>query len=270
MKRCYILAVLAVAFLAIGEAVRPFGYRNRKLAENRSQSGIRKDFWFSQYQHRVLAEEARRLSKVGITRYQDFWPVPNLKAFAVSDRDVCCCNAFVADCNLGYHKYGVVHPVWKSHAVGNTQTAGVLEGPPPEELMTPCNGTMCRQYPRDDNVEVRCYYARFMGTICTANPYLIEMRLRLHCSRSKKSKLARLQLSTCKTMVQHRSHTPIATITESTTYESLYPQFCGYYKLVPIQRDQLGNKYSQGRKNIRASVSSQLGQLPSVTLVAYE
>ncbi|KAG6949789.1 hypothetical protein JG688_00014483 [Phytophthora aleatoria] len=111
--------------------------------------------------------------------------------------------------------------------------------------MTPCNGTMCRQYPRDDNVEVRCYYARFMGTICTANPYLIEMRLRLHCSRSKKSKLARLQLSTCNTMVQHRSHTPIATITESTTYE-------------------------RAVNNIRASVSSQLGQLPSVTLVAYE
>ncbi|KAG3048200.1 hypothetical protein PI125_g26745 [Phytophthora idaei] len=41
MKRCYILAVLAVAFLAIGEAVGTSGYRNRKLAENRSQRLLR-------------------------------------------------------------------------------------------------------------------------------------------------------------------------------------------------------------------------------------
>ncbi|EEY62728.1 uncharacterized protein PITG_14520 [Phytophthora infestans T30-4] len=134
----------------------------------------------------------------------DFSPVEDLKSFAISDRGAWCCNGFIGDCNLNDRKCGVVHPVWGNPAVtcltlnrteklaatatlkvvdkfssticGPVLEAGVLEGPPTEDLMTPCNGIMYRQCPRTNNVESMCYNARFMGIACTTNPYPIEMR----------------------------------------------------------------------------------------------
>ncbi|KAF1787086.1 Leucine-rich repeat domain, L domain-like [Phytophthora cactorum] len=120
----------------------------------------------------------------------DLSPVADLKSFAVSDRGAWCCNGFIGECNLEDRKCGLVHPVWGNPAVtclasnrtgkvattatlklvekfssticGPVLEAGILEGPPTEELMTPCNGTMYRQCPRADNVESMCYNARFM------------------------------------------------------------------------------------------------------------
>ncbi|ETL45754.1 hypothetical protein L916_04218 [Phytophthora nicotianae] len=136
----------------------------------------------------------------------DLSAVTDLKSFAVSDRGAWCCNGFIGTCDLDDRKCGVVHPVWGNPAVsclgsdrnekiatattlqlagkfssticGPVLEAGVLEGPPTENLMAPCNGTMYRQCPRADNVESMCYNARFMGIACTTNPYPIEMRRR--------------------------------------------------------------------------------------------
>ncbi|OWZ12400.1 hypothetical protein PHMEG_00014450 [Phytophthora megakarya] len=136
----------------------------------------------------------------------DLSPVSDMKSFAVSDRGAWCCNGFIGDCNLNDRKCGVVHPVWgnppatclaanrtEKVATAATRTVvekfagticgpvlevGVLEGPPTQEIMAPCNGTLYRQCLRGDNIESMCYNARFMAIACTTNPYPIEMRRR--------------------------------------------------------------------------------------------
>ncbi|GMF16390.1 unnamed protein product [Phytophthora lilii] len=131
-------------------------------------------------------------------------PVSDLKSFAVSDRGAWCCKGFIGDCKPGRQEMrhhsssvgksaGVLPASNRTEKVASTTTlkliekfssticgpvleAGVLEGPPTEELMAPCNGTLHRQCPRSDNIESMCYNARFMAIACTTNPYPIEMR----------------------------------------------------------------------------------------------
>ncbi|RLN06306.1 hypothetical protein BBJ28_00017839 [Nothophytophthora sp. Chile5] len=135
----------------------------------------------------------------------DFPTNKKLKSFAASDRGTWCCNGFLGVCDLQNPLCGV-HPLWGTPAAtclpanrtekvasastlaaveqfadtvcGAVLQPGVLEGPPSEELMAPCNGTLYRQCKELANGEAMCYNARFMAVACTTNAFPIEMRRR--------------------------------------------------------------------------------------------